>query len=59
MKTTGLIFIWLAMTVILVFRHTGIEDMHSFLTIYVLLAVYLVSIAWLYIKKRNNGKKAL
>lgn len=59
MKTAGLIFIWFTMTAILVFWHTSIEDMQSFLKIYVLLAVYLVCIAELYMERKNNSKEEL
>lgn len=57
MKTAGLIFIWFAMTVILVFWHTNIENMRSFFTIYAMLVAYLVYIARLYIKKRNSERE--
>lgn len=56
MKTTGLIFTWFAMTVILVFGHENIEEMQSFLAIYVLLIIYLVCIIGLYIKRRKSSK---
>lgn len=53
MKTAGLILTWFAMTFVLIFWYRSIENVQSFLTIYVLLGVYLVCIVGQYIKKKE------
>lgn len=56
MKAVGLIVMWIAMTINLIFWHTSIEDMRSFLFIYVLVTVYLVYVVVRYAKKGIDKK---
>lgn len=50
MKTLGVVFIWLVMTAAFMFRFTAIEDMRSFIVIYIMLSLYLGCLAWHYKK---------